>query len=140
VVCFQFDVPAVRWHVGERDCMRANGQWVERKRLMRFFRLGEENCLSRGCFPGSSITSDFFFNFMKTSWLTIALLALTVICTQAQDASTPPWQDTDIGVAPQAGGKRCPNVLSPPAISGRAQVSLSDESATFQSVKNLAHL
>ena len=40
---------------------------------------------------------------MKTSWLTIALLASTVICTQAQDASTPPWQDTDIGPAPQAG-------------------------------------
>jgi hypothetical protein len=83
--------------------MKASGQWVERKRLMRFSD-GEWACLLRGCFPGSSITADFFFNFMKTSWLTITLLALTVICTQAQDASTPPWQDTDIGAAPQAGG------------------------------------
>jgi hypothetical protein len=115
--------------------MKASGQRLLGKRLMRFSD-GEWGCLLRGCFPGSSITSDFFFNFMRTSWLTIALLASTVICTQAQDASTPPWQDTDIGAAPQAGGKRCPNVLSPPAISGRAQVLLSDESVIFQSIEN----
>ena len=65
--------------------MRVYGYWVERKRLkLGFFRPGEENCLSKGCFLGVLVTSDFSFNSMKTSWLTIALLALTIIKTQGQ--------------------------------------------------------
>jgi hypothetical protein len=64
--------------------MKASGQRLLGKRLMRFSD-GEWACLLRGCFPGSSITSDLFFNFMKTTWLTIALLVLTVIRTQGQN-------------------------------------------------------
>ena len=96
--------------------MRVNGQWVERKRLIRFSRLEEEDCLSKGSFPGSSITSDFFFNFMKTSWLTIALLVLTVIRTQGQNtqSGTPaiasqgmvPDQDTPYAVVDRGANHR----------------------------------
>jgi hypothetical protein len=80
--------------------MRVNGNWVERKRLMRFFRLGEENYLSRGCFPGSSITSDLFFNTMKTSWLTIVLLVFAASRTEGQVSQSGPSAIAGQGTVP----------------------------------------
>jgi hypothetical protein len=62
----------------------ANGRWVERKRLMRFFRLGEENCPSISHRSGPFITSDFSFDSMNTSWLTIVLLVFSVSRIQGQ--------------------------------------------------------
>src|ERR1039458_2311888 len=79
--------------------MKASGQWVECKRLMRFSD-GEWAYLSRGCFPGSSITSDFFFNFMKTSWLTIALLVFAASRIQGQVSQSGPPAIAGQGTVP----------------------------------------
>ena len=87
----RFRTPAVRRGVsGKKSCMKASGQRLLGKRLMRFSD-GEWACLLRGCFPGSSITSVFFFNSMKISWSVVALLVCTTVGTQAQDtvASAP---------------------------------------------------
>ncbi|MFZ0827852.1 MAG: immunoglobulin domain-containing protein [Verrucomicrobiia bacterium] len=67
--------------------MIANGYWVERKRLMWILGRGGEVCLSKGLFSGRTRHFGFFFDSMKTSWLTIVLLASTVIGTQAQIGS-----------------------------------------------------
>jgi RHS repeat-associated protein len=70
--------------------MRANRQWVERKRLMRFLGWGEGNYLPRGRFPGSFVTSAFFSNSMKTSWLTIVLLVVAASRIQGQVSQSGP--------------------------------------------------
>jgi len=67
---------------------------------MRFFRLGEENCLSSGCFPGSSITSDLFFDSMKTSWLTIVLLVFAASRIQGQVSQSGPPAIAGQGTVP----------------------------------------
>ncbi|MGA2788286.1 MAG: hypothetical protein ABSF60_12240, partial [Verrucomicrobiota bacterium] len=54
--------------------MRANGQWVARKRLMRFLRLEGGELSPKGLFFWRTRYFGFFFNSMKTSWLTFALL------------------------------------------------------------------
>jgi hypothetical protein len=79
--------------------MKASGQRLLDKRLMRFSG-GEWACLLRGCFPGSSITSDLFFNFMKTSWLTIVLLVFAASRIQGQVSQSGPPAIAGQGTVP----------------------------------------
>jgi hypothetical protein len=57
--------------------MKASGQRLLGKRLMRFSD-GEWACFLRGCFPGSTITSDLFFDSMKTSSWAFRVIPVTV--------------------------------------------------------------